>query len=51
MWLCSLKFVYIIKLCLTKIYNYEGESIIIPNICFIFIKAKVEILQLRNFST
>jgi hypothetical protein len=33
------------------IYMYEGESIIIRDVCFIFIKIRVEILQLHNFST
>ena len=30
---------------------YEGESIIIRNVCFIFIKTMVEVLQLHNFAT
>jgi len=30
---------------------YEGESIIIRTVCFIFIKTRAEILQLHNFST
>jgi len=30
---------------------YEGESIIIRNVCFVFIETRVEILQLHNFST
>jgi hypothetical protein len=30
---------------------YKGESIITRNVCFIFIKTRVEILQLHNFST
>jgi hypothetical protein len=33
------------------LFIYEGESIIIRNVCFIFIKTTVEILQLHNFST
>jgi len=32
-------------------YIYEGESIIIRTVCFIFIKTRAEILQLYNFST
>jgi hypothetical protein len=28
---------------------YEGESIIIRTVCFIFIKTMAEILQLHNF--
>ena len=30
--------------------GYEGESIIIRTVCFIFIKTRAEILQLHNFS-
>jgi hypothetical protein len=30
---------------------YEGESIIIPTVCFIFRKSRTETLQLHNFST
>jgi len=30
--------------------NYEGESIIIRTVCFIFRKTRTEILQLHNFS-
>ena len=29
---------------------YEGESIIIRTVCFIFRKTRAEILQLHNFS-
>jgi hypothetical protein len=28
---------------------YEGESITVGNVCFIFIKTRVQILQLHNF--
>jgi len=35
-----------------RMYNiYEGESIIIRTVCFIFRKTRAEILQLHNFST
>jgi hypothetical protein len=31
--------------------TYGGESVIIHNVCFIFIKTRAEILQLHNFPT
>jgi hypothetical protein len=42
------------RYCSSKVDNellYEGESIIIPTVCFIFRKTRAEILQLHNFST
>jgi len=39
------------KNCLVLRCIYEGESVIICTVCFIFKKTRAEILQLHNFST
>jgi len=39
------------KMNIVLLNMYEGESIIIRDVCFIFIKRRVEILQVHNFST